>query len=150
MEPGSINKADIPNIHLIFDGPLLEVPAIVGIPLVINRVGTQSDNRPDLDCQIATYLNVAYQDGLAPPEWQSHVRSCLVARKDKKPLNVEHLEAVWMYIDRLMDLYGEDSPKRAQKDITREGFERWFKGYRNENVQNGRPERKDVGSLYEL
>jgi hypothetical protein len=149
-EPGSIDKADIPNNHPIFDGPLLEVPAIMGIPLVICRVGTQSNHHPDLDCQIATYLNIAYHDGLAPLEWQSHIGSCLVARKDKKPLSVEHIEAVWMYIDRLMDLFGDDSPRRAQKDISREGFERWFKGYKKKNVQNGRPEWGDVGSLYEL
>jgi hypothetical protein len=60
---------------------------------------------------------VSYDDdGLAPVEWQSHVGTCLVARKDKKPLTSMHFEAVWISIDRLMDMHCEES-KRAQKEI---------------------------------
>jgi hypothetical protein len=141
MEPGMINETDIPIDHTIFDNPLLEVPAIMGVPLVIHRLGTKSNNRADLDCRIATFLIVTFRDGLASPELQSHVGSCLVARKDKKPLSSEHLEAVWMYIDRLMDMFG-DGPKSAQKDINRDDFESWFEGYRKECAGYGRDEWK--------
>lgn len=149
-EPGAFWEVDIPADHSIFDKAILEVPAILGIPLVIHRVGTQSNNRADLDCQIATYLNVTYEYGLAPPQWQSHVGTCLVARKDKKPLTSQHLEAVWMYIVRLMDFYGEQSPREAQKRITRQRFEKWFENYKKIEAENGRSEWKDVGSLYDL
>lgn len=148
MEPGSFWEVDVPSDHALFDRPILEVPGIMGIPLVIYRVGTPSSNRTDLDCQIATFLNVTYDDGLAPAEWQSRVGTCLVARKDKKPLTSMHLEAVWMYIDRLMDLYGE-GPKRAQKEIARERFEKWLENYKRNEAMNGRPEWKDFGSLYD-
>jgi hypothetical protein len=150
MEPVMINDFDIRNDHPVFDNPLLEVPAIMGTPLVIHRLGTQSNTRADLDCRIATFLNVTYRDGLAPSEWQSHVGSCLVARKDKKPLSAENLEAVWMYIDRLMHFFGEEGPESAQKEINREGFESWFPGYKKECAGFGRDKWKDVGSLYDL
>jgi hypothetical protein len=55
MEPGLINETDIPIDHTIFDNPLLEVPAIMGIPLGIHRLGTKFNNRADLDCLFATF-----------------------------------------------------------------------------------------------
>jgi len=149
-ESGGFWEVDIPSNHSMFDGPLLEVPAILGVPLVIHRVGTQSNNRADLDCQIATFLNITYRDGMAPPEWQSHVGSCLVARKDKKPLSSQHLEAVWMYIDRILDYFGEEGPREAQKLITRKDFEKWLENYKLREASNGRSEWADVGSLYDL
>ncbi|KAH4372356.1 hypothetical protein HBH99_232610 [Parastagonospora nodorum] len=130
-EPGGFWGVDIPADYSIFEKTILEVPAILGIPLVIHRVGTQSNNRTDLDCQIATFLNVKYEDGRAPPQWQSHVGTCLVAHKDKKPLASQHLEA-------------------AQKEITKKRFETWFENYNENAAENGRTEWKDVGSLYDL
>jgi hypothetical protein len=119
----------------------------MGIPLVIQRLGTHSNNRPDLDCRVATFLNITYQDGFAPPEWQSHVGSCLVARKDKKPLSAEHVE---MYIHRPMNIFGDEGPAATQEEMNREDFESWFEDYKGNNVENGRDEWKDVGSLYDL
>jgi hypothetical protein len=147
---GMLDEIDIPTDHTIFAGPLLEVPAIMGIPLVIQRLGTHSNNRADLDCRVATFLDVTFQDGFAPPEWQSHVGSCMVARKDKKPLSAENFDAVWMYIGRLMDIFGDEGPAAEQKEINREDFENWFESYKENNVENGRDEWKGVGSLYDL
>ncbi|KAF2821945.1 hypothetical protein CC86DRAFT_396896 [Ophiobolus disseminans] len=147
MEPGVFFEVDIPANHHIFDGPLLEVPAKLDIPLVIYRLGTQSNYRPDLDCQIATFLNIKYEDGLAPPQWQSHVGSCLLARKD---ISSKHLEAVWMYIDKILDYYGELGTREAQELISREGFEKWLENYKRIEIYDGREEWKDVGSLYDL
>jgi hypothetical protein len=149
-EPGRFWEVDIPADHSIFEKTILEVPAILGIPLVIRRVGTQSNDCADLDCQIATFLNVKYEDGLAPSQWQSHVGTCLVARKDKKPLTSQHLEAVWMYIDRLMDCYGEEGPRQAQKEMTKKRLETWFENYKENEAENERTEWKDVGSLYDI
>ncbi|KAK5719457.1 hypothetical protein LTR15_007981 [Elasticomyces elasticus] len=145
--PPPFRQADIPSNHAIFGSPALEVPAILGIPMVIHRVGTKSSDGADLDCQIATYLNIKYSNGLAPPEWQSHVGSCLVARKDQKPLSLPHLEAVWMFISMVLDSYSEDD-KEAQTLITRQGFERWFDDYKSGQVMNGRTEWADVGNTY--
>jgi hypothetical protein len=134
----------------MFDTALLEVPALLGIPMVIYRVGIQSPDRADLDCRIATYLNITYANSRAPPEWQSHVGSCLVARKDKKPVSSQHLEAVWMYLDRLAGAFSEDGPKEAREMITREGFEEWLENYKENSALSGRPEWENVGSLYDL
>jgi hypothetical protein len=44
-----LEYVDIPSDHSIFDGPIIEIPAIMEIPLVIHRLGTQSDDRTDPD-----------------------------------------------------------------------------------------------------
>lgn len=147
-ESGGFWEVDVPSDHSIFEKPLLEVPALLGIPLVIHRVGTQSNNRVDLDCPIATWLNIKSADGFAPMEWQSHVGTCLVARKDKKSPSQEHMDAVHMYISSLLDMFG-DGPKYAQKGITRTAFEKWFEGYKREQVGNGHTNWEKVGSIFD-
>jgi hypothetical protein len=72
-------KAD----HPIFSNYVPPVPALIEIPLVLHRVGTQSQTRAGLDNQIATYLNIDSKSGFAPPAWRSYVGTVLVARKDK-------------------------------------------------------------------
>jgi hypothetical protein len=84
-ESGSFWNISIPSNHPVFDGPLLEVPAKTHIPLVIHRIGTKSKHRADLECPIATCLNIKYTNGVAPQKWQSGVGSCIVARKTKGP-----------------------------------------------------------------
>jgi hypothetical protein len=147
---GSWHNANIESNHPIFDNELLEVPALMGIPLVIHRVGTQSANRADLDNRIATFLDIAYDTGFSPPEWQSRVRSCLIARKDKKPLSSAHMEAVWMYIDRVLDIFGDSGPKRAQARINKDDVEEWFENYKESAAENGHDKWRDVGSIYDV
>ena len=85
-------------------------------------------NRADLDNRIATYLNIDANSGFAPQEWQSHVGNVVVARKDRKPLLPHHLEGVWMYCDRILELFGEGdgAPTRL---YNRQAFEKWWKLY---------------------
>jgi hypothetical protein len=146
----SWRNINIERNYPIFNNELLEVPAIMGIPLVIHRVGTQSATRADLDNRIATFFNILYDTGFAPPEWQSHVGTCLIARKDKKPLRSEHMEAVYMYIDRLLDIFGDEGPKEAQSHINKDDFEAWFEHYKESATKNGRNEWHDVGSIYDV
>jgi hypothetical protein len=117
-------KAD----HPIFSNYVPPVPALIEIPLVLHRVGTQSQTRADLDNQIATYLNIDSKSGFAPPAWRSNVGTVLVARKDKKSLLPQHLEGVWMYCDRILDLFGEGEGAPTQL-YNRQAFEKWWKGY---------------------
>jgi hypothetical protein len=112
------------------------------------RIGTQSAHQPHLDNQVPTWLNIKFVDGFAPPEWQSHVRGCLLARKDKRPLSEEHVGALHEYMSRILDLFG-DGVKAGQSAITRERFEQWFTGYRSERLMKGYKEWENVGSLYE-
>jgi hypothetical protein len=124
----------IPADHLVFSRPVPPIPALIEIPLVLHRIGTESPDRADLDNQIATYLNIDANSGFAPPEWQSHVGTVVVARKDRKPLLPQHLEGVWMYCDYILDEFGEGegAPKRL---YNRQAFQKWWKGYREEQKQ---------------
>ncbi|KAH7125014.1 hypothetical protein B0J13DRAFT_598985 [Dactylonectria estremocensis] len=105
--------------HPVFSRPVPDVPRLIEVPVVLYRVGTQSSNQADLNNQIATYLNIDADSGFALPEWQSHVGTIVVARKDRKSLLPQHLEGVWMYCDRILDLFGED----------------WWMGYCEEQKQ---------------
>jgi hypothetical protein len=52
----------------------------------------------------------------------------LVARKDGKTLLQQHLEAVWMYCDRILDHFGEGAgpPRRMH---SRAAFEKFWRNY---------------------
>ncbi|KAJ6436420.1 ER protein BIG1 [Purpureocillium lavendulum] len=114
--------------HPIFSGQVPPIPGLIGLPLVLHRVGTESVNRADLDNQIATYLNVDADSGYAPPEWQSHVGTVVVARKDRRPLLPQHLEGIWMFCDHILDLFGDgEGPPRWL--YSRQGFEKWWRDY---------------------
>lgn len=123
-----VEHVEIPSHHPIFEGLIIELPALLEIPLVIHRLGTQSASQTDLDCQLATWLMIKYEDGFAPLQWQSHVGSCWLARKDKKPLSEQQVYAIHDYMSMLLDHYS-DSPKGAQKLVTRKAFEGWFEQY---------------------
>jgi hypothetical protein len=152
MEKGNFppwSATTIPQDHPVFSQPVAPVPALIEIPLVLHRVGTRSTNRADLDNQIATYLNIDADTGFAPPAWQSHVGTVVVARKDKKPLLPTHLEGVWMYCDRILDLFGEgDIPRRL---YNRQAFQKWWKGYCEEQkrFRFGRGGEEDINDWRE-
>ncbi|KAH7146636.1 hypothetical protein B0J13DRAFT_417075, partial [Dactylonectria estremocensis] len=74
--------------HPIFSQPVPPIPGLIDVPLVLYRVGTQSAHRADLDRR-------------------SYVGTVVVARKDMKPLLSRHIEGVWMYRDRILDLFGK-------------------------------------------
>ncbi|KAH8656307.1 hypothetical protein BGZ61DRAFT_372603, partial [Ilyonectria robusta] len=120
--------------HPVFSRPVPDVPRLIEVPVVLYRVGTQSSNQADLDNQIATYLNIDADSGFALPEWQSHVGTIVVARKDRKSLLPQHLEGVWMYCDRILDLFGEGegAPRML---YSQKAFEDWWTGYCEEQKQ---------------
>jgi hypothetical protein len=140
----------IPADHRIFSQPVPNIPALIEVPLVLDRVGTQSADRADLDNQIATYLNIDANSGFAPPAWQSHVGTVVVARKDGKALLPQHLEGVWMYCDRILCLFGEGegAPTRL---YNRQAFEKWWKVFCKEQKEKDDPDfRGAVRSPYEV
>jgi hypothetical protein len=118
----------------MFTDPVPDIPRLIELPLVIHRVGTVAPDRAYLDNQIATYLNIDAETGFAAMRWQSHVGTVIVARQDKKPLLVHHLEGVWMFCDHILDLFGDgDGPPRRL--YNRAAFERWWKGYCEEQKE---------------
>ncbi|PYH81280.1 hypothetical protein BO82DRAFT_402545 [Aspergillus uvarum CBS 121591] len=58
-----------------------------------------------------TYLHIDPISGLAPPAWQAgRIGTVIVARRDRKDLSPEHYEATWMYIDYMIDFFGNGGP----------------------------------------
>jgi len=47
-----------------------------------------------------------------------------------------------------MDELPERGPKAAQRQIKKAKFEGWFVKYKVEQVENGRDEWNDIGSIY--
>jgi hypothetical protein len=120
----------IPADHTVFEPPfqIPDIPRLIEIPLIMYRVGTQSNRREHLDNQIITYININAESGFAGAQWQSHVGTVVVARADKKPLLPHHLEGVWMYCDRILDKFGEgEGPPRRL--YSRKAFEEWWERY---------------------
>lgn len=128
---GAFSATTIPTDDPIFDLAPLPVSARLECPLVMRRTGTTSPSRADLDCQIATFLAIDSHTGFAPPQWQSHVGSVIVARKDKKPLSVQHLEGFWMYNDAILDEFGNGGINERVW-YSRANFERWWTNYAEE------------------
>ncbi|KAH7176088.1 hypothetical protein EDB81DRAFT_629599, partial [Dactylonectria macrodidyma] len=81
-----------------------------------------------------TYLNIDAKSGFAPPEWRSYIGTVVVARKDMKPLVPHHLEGVWMYCDRILDLFGEGEGV-LRSLYNRQAFEEWWKDYYEEQKE---------------
>ncbi|KAF7441518.1 ectomycorrhiza-upregulated zf-MYND domain-containing protein [Pyrenophora tritici-repentis] len=106
-ESGGFWNVNIASDHPIFDTKLLEVPAMLEIPLVICPLGTKSNNPADLDCPLAASLCISYAEG------------------------------VHMYIESLLDTYGEDGPEAAHEEISKEEFEEWFESYKETEAENG-------------
>ncbi|KAH8653918.1 hypothetical protein BGZ61DRAFT_468096 [Ilyonectria robusta] len=75
MEFPPWSATTIPADHPVFSQDIPPVPGLIEVPLVLHRVGTRSANR--------TYLNINSDSGFAPPAWQSHVGTIVVARKDR-------------------------------------------------------------------
>jgi hypothetical protein len=65
-------------------------------------------------------------------------------RKDCKPLTEEAIETMWMYHDHLLELFGEGDPSLPEREMNREGFERYCKEYKKERLMNGYTKFRDM------
>lgn len=69
--------------------------------------------------------------GLAPPEWQSAVGDCLVARADKKPLKIQTLAAITDYMSDIVDDFGDgmDGSVVAEKYYSKAKLEKFTEAH---------------------
>jgi hypothetical protein len=103
-----------------------------------------------LDNQKATFLNINATTGFTPDAWQNgRIGTCIVARKDKKPLLLQHFEAVSMHIDLILDQFGDGGYQTASQWYSRPEFEEWYENYNREQLENG-IWNEGVGSPYDL
>ncbi|KAJ3029953.1 hypothetical protein HDV00_009340, partial [Rhizophlyctis rosea] len=145
--PGTFQLITIPRTHPVFEAacPLSPVSHEIGIPLRIYREAPldpkEAPTHPDrakYDCQIATYLMIEIHSGYAPGEWQCGVGDVIVARADGRPTSVHLVEGVWMFCDRLLDMFGDgEGAVVPERDITKGKFRRFWKNYKEERVENG-------------
>lgn len=68
-----------------------------------------------------TWLMIDPGHGFAPPEWQSVIGGSLVARADKRSLDVQTLAAITDHVSDIMDAYGDgmDGSVVAEKYYSR-------------------------------
>ncbi|KAK7039541.1 MYND-type domain-containing protein [Favolaschia claudopus] len=143
-DPGFFDEVDLGPDHPIHtQGIVCPVSAQVGLPIVIYRHLKENplDMRrdPELDNQRATYLMIDPESGFAPPEWQMCVGSVTVMRKDGKPLTRQSIETIWMYHDRLLDMFG-DTGAPPRRMMTSDGFKRFCASYKDERLLNSHPD----------
>lgn len=106
-----------------------------GIPVAVVPSGSAQSGQVN---QLATYFMVDVKSGVAPMEWQSGVGDVLLVRRDRKPLHVHQVFALWDYFNVLMDRYkdGENDVLAVNEDV----FAEWLQEYndgQNEMARNG-------------
>jgi len=131
--------------HPVFTcGELCPVPELFGIPLLIHSpvVATGIDIKNG-DNQPAVYLQIEPKDGFAPARWQIlNPGTCLVIRKDKKPLTLEVIETIVAFHWKLLrDCYGypeEDGWAPLQGLMHPAVFQMFSRDYYREQHEKGR------------
>jgi hypothetical protein len=124
----SWSPTTIPADHPIFSKQVLPVPALIEVPLIIYRLGTWSDDVAELDNQEATYLNIDPDSGIAPSAWQECVGTVVVARKDRKPLLLQHIKVIWDYCAHILNCFG-DGKGAPMKLYNRQTFIKYWENY---------------------
>mmetsp|Transcript_52587 Transcript_52587/g.87410 ORF Transcript_52587/g.87410 Transcript_52587/m.87410 type:complete len:232 (+) Transcript_52587:92-787(+) len=128
-----------PDDPIFTKGTLSPLSSLIGLPLRFLRV----DKRPSLsiprtaklDNQPVTYMMIDPVTGFAHPEWQQGIGSVFVARQDKRPLLIAHLEAVWQFADDILERFG-DGNVNYKVDMTKKEFLKFFKWYKDRQVMN--------------
>ncbi|GFR39994.1 hypothetical protein Agub_g528 [Astrephomene gubernaculifera] len=125
----------VPPDHRVFtQGALSPIAMLVGLPLRIWRLDPRPSlsipRIPEMDNQRVTYLMIDPFSGFAPPEWQQGIGSVILARQDRKPLPPGHVEAFWMFIDRLLGLFSEGDPVEPAEEMTPARWREFYEQYR--------------------
>ena len=130
---GEWKQLELPASHPLFrlssgNSPVFER---YGVPLVVARVPCdRSKDRAQYDNQVATYLRINTQNGIAPMTWQSYVGPVVIFRAGGKPFSDLDLEVVWEVITNLIERYG-DGPGavRPDRDLTPLQLEKQVRNY---------------------
>ena len=114
-------------------GEISPVSQKIGFPIQVflERPDRHAEANPDYDNQALTYMMIDPVSGFAPPRYQSSVGNATLLRVDGKPLLKLHVEALWMFCSRVLDVFGDD-PRKAQQMITKERFRTFFQTYMDE------------------
>ncbi|KAI5804256.1 hypothetical protein DFH27DRAFT_555066 [Peziza echinospora] len=147
IDAGGLSTKTFPEWHIA------PITILIGLPIRVAQIRFTEDEDPQkvysaqnripqaYTNQSATFLHLDPLSGWAPHAWGiDDVGSVTIAREDEKPLNLEHAEALVQfcqhYIGPLMENWLEDGKtpavgtRKVDKELTKEGFEMWFKKYR--------------------
>ncbi|KZV76650.1 hypothetical protein PENSPDRAFT_747529 [Peniophora sp. CONT] len=95
-------------------GTVASISQLIGFPILIHRDeqehGLDVANIESRDVQSITYLMIRPEIGLADMRWQKNIGTCTVVRADQKPLTQVALEMIWMYCDRILDVFNVAGP----------------------------------------
>jgi hypothetical protein len=124
-------KATVSQDHSIFSTSPSSVTQKFGFPLLVQPPSTRPARVADNDNPHATWLMINPDNGLAPPEWQSAVGDCLVARADKKPLDIQTLAAITDYVSNIMNDFGDgmDGSAVAARYYSKAKLDKFMKGH---------------------
>lgn len=166
-------KILLPSDHAIFQQSPTEISAQVGLPIVAARIPGNVDKWVESKCgyicnEPITFLHIGCDPrieggsaldggpgwGTAPLSWGMEVGSCIVARKDRKLLEPEHIEAMAKYCQvHLTNRFEEFNENEDNEDedtgntgrlgvdyvlleITKNKFEAYFLGWRVEQNES--------------
>lgn len=104
--PGRFVHELVNTNHPVFKrGELCPVTALFGIPLLIYSAAVERGiDMPGQGNQPAVYLRIEPDNGFAPPPWQMCLPgSCIVVRRDKKPLLKATLEAIYAFHGKILN-----------------------------------------------
>ncbi|KAG4066531.1 hypothetical protein HA402_007167 [Bradysia odoriphaga] len=134
---GMFLPIDVVLDHPIFTrGELAPVPTKIGLELLALQVPpftkTLNPMSGELDNQPVTYIMIDTVSGFASPKWQQ-AGTTLFARKDKKPLTVNHIEALWMFNDDILGAFG-DGAHRGHAKMNRDAWNRFWINYKEQQI----------------
>ncbi|KAK6981521.1 SET domain-containing protein [Favolaschia claudopus] len=137
--------------HPVFrQGDLCPTTQAYGFPLLIYSDGIhQRRQTQGSGNQPALCLRMDVENGLAPPHWQIvDPDTCIIARRDYKPLTREAMEACYAFQFMLpSDAYGwpeEDGWAPGREHITRAAFQLFYKKYYRDQNEVGRAQFKPI------
>ncbi|KAL0571133.1 hypothetical protein V5O48_010825 [Marasmius crinis-equi] len=129
----------VPRDHPVWTASAVSpISQIVGVPLLIHResseMGLEESNDPDRDNQAVTFLMIEPMSGFAPARWQKNIGPITIVRGDHKPLTRVALEMIWMFCDRILDIFGDDTGTPWEM-YTREAFVEFCEDYKEDHMQ---------------
>ncbi|KAI9787400.1 MAG: hypothetical protein M1816_007533 [Peltula sp. TS41687] len=159
-------SVDVPADHPIFSSsdPPPDISQLISLPILVSkyppdRAWKDLGKASMYDNVSATFLNLnADPDnhhwfGWAGPEWQNNVGSVLVVRQDGKDLTIQHVDALCEFCRfRMQPIFeasieGKKTKEEIMSCLSREKFEKFWSGYREENMRLPREYQEEMMRL---
>jgi len=140
----------IPNTHPIFTrGEPCPLMVRCGIPLLIyspvlqgGKAPTSLEQASQQNNQAAVYMRIEPHNGFAPPLWQiQDPGTCILARRDHRPLTREAAEMMWKWAAKVINAagYPSDDGWAPLLDLSNPAtFQMFSRDYYDEQNEKGR------------